>query len=452
MPVLTTLPQPTWSGFDKDTLEKFIEFSIKRRMSNAKPAVDLLKKTIKADEAYLVKLNKKNESIPRQIDQENEYIRVTTDQIADYSARAKKSAHTLVLDLLQIPNVINVDSDQHRRPFVDVRVTAKKRFRRSPVYVGDIRITFARPFNDEVVVYVDVVDSGVDMGLYTVSRNHNTYAGNRRYLRPEPDLLADSSRLIEFINGIVHTVEQRNKRYAKTPVKNVDAAINKTAIDGTLINAVVKHLSSVGNLTTRLQSAKNRVRELEDMRVKYRDEIRQAHVDLRRLRAELADKLSNENKPLISVDTEDIARQLRGIMELPGCLGIRFTKQGVPVFHFRSSVEINGRRYDHGDFEIYFRTVKEEAGVLNIIATRLSNPYYVHEERKQGGRQDWFCFGSRAGEVKKLFKNGDFAACMNVVVNSINSINYPDQSSFVIENPRIADNLVWRTVLPSSDQ
>ena len=159
----------------------------------------------------------------------------------------------------------------------------------------------------------------------------------------------------------------------------------------------------------------------------FERQVSDTHRKLAKAKADLA-RLRRESKQHVEVDRQTALAELRYITSLPGVMGMRFTHNGVPVVHVRTSLVLQGRRFDLGDYEIHFVGDSEQSGSIpTMVRTRSPHRgrsyYWGNGRMVEGGYEGSFCFGNRHNDISSFFRAGDFGHMLNLMIDSLNSIN-----------------------------
>lgn len=177
--------------------------------------------------------------------------------------------------------------------------------------------------------------------------------------------------------------------------------------------------------------------------------IREVNESLGRQRASLREIQAN---PPVVPDAETIARDVRRMRSFNGVTGLRVDEFGRIVASVHTSVIFKNRRYHMGDYDIVLGQPRSDYGVLDITCTASGQLLHSEETHCAHGWDSevlsgytshfyWsgygpagvgtgsFCFGTRAGEIRRLRDQGRYAELLHLVLASMCSVNSGSERS-----------------------
>lgn len=432
-----TLPAPTWSGFEAECLGKFLNFVVKQRLKGDPYNTERIEQRI-SDLQYEIRgLRRYIEDCARATEKLRSDLEEVETQLARITDIDDEALESMLKSITDLPYVTGLRADEQGA--LTVRIALRQQWWYT-VDLGEVEFSFANVSEDLFLSYLVRKPwsmKGIHLGEYRRSQS-----GLQRL-----DTTGDIASIIDDLRREIEGINRRGAwryPYALRPLRRQPLQFDADVIKAALKNTLLRNARGLVQQQARLkrQLAQN-AKDTED----DREAIRGNNTQLRTLRTQLAGlKSGGEN---IVVNLQEVADELRRIIALPGVMGLRFKKNGTPVFHVRASHLYRGRRYDVGDFEIRFKLFEEgDQGALNVYGTRVRRGnFYYHPEDRAG--TSWFCFGSRAKEAQDMFYGGHYAAMMGLLINSLNSINGSDRSAEALSEyyHRIPVDLVWKPAL-----
>lgn len=442
----TTLPAPKWQGFETDCLEKFLRFALDKRTASTQKRQRKLQDTI-------AELEREIRTLGRWITTRTTAIATSQQRLAAVQRRIDnqpidmKQLEAEVRAIVQLPFVTNIHIHEDGYPVVHMALSDPQ----SQRVFAEITVDFDLQRNYYGQLWVAQRALQPSKGIF--------WSNRRGPWDDEPErhptghlLLPVNMTLPGIVTAYCEYLERANARWSRWRI--ISRRVHRKVLDGydiaQLTDAFKKWRTDTtfADLVTQRQNLEDELHENQDSLQRNREALRQAHGNLRAARSEHA---AFENGSHPSVNAQDVAQEFLKILTLPGVMGLRFAKDGTPIFHVRSSVLRNGHRYDIGDYEIRFRTISVSEGVVNVHATRGGSKEYYHPS-SYDTRADWFCFGGRAQEMSRRFKRAEYASFMNLLINSLNSLNKGDRKrqQLVEAYNEIPVDLVWRTEIPKT--
>jgi len=445
LPLKRQPPKPTWQGNPPNLVNQFVAFV---RQS----APELLRRRLASVLEEVYTLEGKLQHATR----ENDYYRGRISYARTDIARLKGSIQDLsglssyedgLAEFLYHPMLLGLRHDERGR------LVAHLRIYKDASYIGDFEIGLYCQGGCEVAVcQTDVNDpTNLAQAYPPIGSSLFEFHGVIPIYAASPRTLLREGNFTRFANCAIDRII--NSGYTKValglPERPTEPAWHGYNLDLEL--ALRRTLEWSINAPT-LRELEKREKELKADAAqarKYADLIRRETLALEQQRAEHARLEATDPETLF--DPEDARRQLRRITALPGVMGVRFIDyygQQVPVFHVRTTIVHDGRRYDMGDHEVRFINHTGYAAVVNVHQTRppLRQLYYHNDSVYDGEYADWFCFGSRATQLRTWFETGRYDEFMNVAVNCMNLVN-PSSTYSIPEHFREIDmDATWKPI------
>lgn len=221
----------------------------------------------------------------------------------------------------------------------------------------------------------------------------------------------------------------------------------QAAIDSDAAQILV--LDEVARMDLRIESKivhTKHVQDVIDHAAKQVESLATTIKDLRATIRHLDARLKNLKKLQAhrqqGVSREEIAVMVTYISRLPGVMGLKFDREGIPVIHIRATHARQMLRWDFGDYEFKLMPNEQYEGVLVLKKTRGVKGFYDFDHNSL----DWFCFGDRAPELTGLFNTGNYADLFQLLINTLNSVNEGIKIKQLDEEyDRIHLRAVWKT-------
>jgi hypothetical protein len=430
-----TLPAPTWSGFEAECLGKFLNFVVKRRLKGNSRDAERIERKIYDLQQGIRELREFIDSWTGEAEDVQSDLDVIEADIASLPVVDDDTLEVMLKSITDLPYVTGLSAHQ----VLTVRVALRQKWLYA-VDLGEVEFHFSEASEGWFLVKQVRKPWGVS-GIH-FDEDGRSESG---WLRVDT-----SGDISTTIDNIRRQLEFFNKRgawrhpFTSRPLRSEPLEFDVQAIKPALKRAVVK---GAGWRVERRERLKERLVQIAKDIEDSRQAIRGNNTQLRTLRTQLA-RLKNGGENIV-VNLQEVADELRRIIALPGVMGLRFKKNGTPVFHVRASHLYRGRRYDVGDFEVRFKLFEDgDDGALNVYGTRVRRGnFYYH--REDSASTSWFCFGNRAQEAQDMFRGGHYAAMMGLLINSMNSINTSDRSVDGLREGyhEIPVDLVWKPAL-----
>ncbi len=442
MPNLTrTLPDPTWHGTPGDIKQRWLDFVLAEGVRRSQTEPNRLKERIVTLEQEV--RNCKRYSAEYKDERETHTTQIK--KIEERLAIGQPDFDALAAEILAMPIVVATRVDECGALAILIRPV-----REDGGDVGDVEISTQsmryRGWRDSFYV--------------NRSRCPRTMWENVRFEHLEPSsilarpdshtailsgalcdairILAADSQYVELITTLANLCTQVRSHADRLPKADPNAVPIYTG-----------HVSDPGEALKQLHTMvvlHDEQKRLDELKLKvqrcdrelesWRNQLRTLQRDLRTCKAELAEleQLAKASPELTKAEQNEALKQLAFITTgVPGVMGMRFSDDGTPVVHVRTSNVQEGKRYDLGDVELHFKPYNNYAqyndlGVLQYHVTRHPNPDYpAPYTHMYGGRgfdpSNWFCFGSRSSQINSLMNTGVFDHAFNIMVNCLNSLN-----------------------------
>ncbi|MGV9002055.1 MAG: hypothetical protein ACOH18_03845 [Candidatus Saccharimonadaceae bacterium] len=443
MPNLTAPPAPSWYGMPADLVTRYTAFMRQRLINQAHALPEKLRMQLEHTQR---RIDSSREEVSSYRETVNEFRR----QITEIESRVMPTEQDIeqeIANLLELPEVIGTRIDHLGQLIVLLRLTKEIE---GVVYdAGDVELRY-----DAHLIFGD----DQSLAFTALRRTGSTYVSG--YGRQKGDLFVDylpvgrqhdvmsllsRGQITEvtqlFIERMISEVsryfsnrydiekppERPWENYLTSPAKAALRVIEKSQAD---------RASTLESLRSNLERYQGRLTHLLDSLRSYQAEARATRAELARLEA---------LPTVVDIDTDTIRRELWFITHIPGMMGVRFEADGTPVFHLRTSHELDGKRFDMGDYEVKLtrNTFESHAGVVGTKSTRQSGrSAYWHPEL---GRDGWFCFGNRASEIIDHFESNEIGLMLHLIVNGMNAINHHDNYVDQLRRqfPEIPIDAVW---------
>jgi hypothetical protein len=440
MSTLTThrLPAPTWHGFDDDAEHQFrayVETYHREILAVTPREIEGRREANEsARRSTVASINRINTSLG----ENRALVQAKTSELA-------KVVDTTILEeqLAEIkarPEVIGtrVDSDGtlvvHARIFVNR--TDRMEGRR---FVGDFELIFRTASETRYghgarnAIFITTTRPGrvLSAPYYEYQYDHDTEIARAMVQLPRsPAELLKEGAFAQIVREAITTLRSTRPREEMS-----DAMAEPTwhgFIPDAMAAAACTRAITLGvkePLRRELESLQRQIeRESRDLQGLV-DKMRSLNQEQARLSVELAAayRALEESEPL---DPEAIKSELIYICSLPGVMGMKFSPEGAPIIHVRTSFVYDDEvRYDLGDIEIDF--TEGRGKLFRIALTRESRPergrLYFHTDNWGGTGAGLVCFGSRGWEIDELKRSGNFGQFVHLMISTLNSINTGDQ-------------------------
>jgi hypothetical protein len=451
-------PMPSWHGTPPDLTTQYVEF-----MRNNANVLLAAQQTHIEDAIRDAEYHKRDSLTGARMLRES--IGQRRARLVELSASLEDTTDLSRYDeslaaVIAHPSVIGIRADSGGRLITHVRLF--KKIDETDAYVGDFEIalyvTLTGVRSEQLTIAQ--TDLGPDerwsYGFDETRSQDGIVFGYLTSHYPVFQPLLQSGDFVGLIDAAIQRITfqaytKRDQRQAEEPreptwtgtMSDIETALRRTLEWS--VNSVIRE--QIRKEETCIADERRRASDRADS-------VRTYNLTLSRLRAELED--AKRAIATSSFDEEAALEQLRYITTLPGVMGVRFIDNEpytgkIPVFHVRTSMIYYGERYDMGDYEIEFRA-RTGAAVVRVNQTREVNRrkgtyYHPGSGCACCDNGNWFCFGDRATELRKLFERGEYGEFMHIAINTLNSVNSGDLYSVVERLAKIDMDAIWTPVL-----
>lgn len=445
--MLTAPPAPTWHGFVSNGPDLYAQFMTKFMERVAKEQPDHLNLQLNAIQGDIARFT-------RQLGE----LRTTKEKIEGDIAELRQIVASSPTDddlaselerLAAYPGVIGTRTDETGRLFVQFRIMHTIN---DKVYdLGDYELGFVKHARGEGYI-LNLLRASRGMSRHSPfggygSRFNGIYTGKMVL----PKYYLSMGRLVEMLEKTIEYIVNNVKLHeygfdhpefkGDTPEQLWEGSVSN------LLKAYQqsKHWFDEGSPEVQLRDQEFALQSNEARIVAKLETIRRSQRQLRETRAELRRLEMQQSNPT-AIDRSQAHGDYEYIKSLPGVMGIRFNAEGIPIVHVRTSHVVQGTRFDLGDIELHLTKVgrNDSASVVKIRATRWhgNGGFYL---ALAGTGDDWFCFGTRASELRELFDKGAIREFLHIAINSLNAINRNDRSTSFLQQlyPEIPMDAVW---------
>jgi len=444
-----TLPPPTWHGFDRNMVTKYMEFL---------KANDSMASDIKRREEDIEYFKDRIQECSTTIRNMRDTAREAAQELEQLKTRHEVSDEELGLALerlVELPFVIGTRIDAKGLLIVQIRVMRDANdglvfdYGDYEVIVGLHLSTYYSETKNPMPVATRLRKGpsrdpySYDMlraSIEDVYHNHTGYLDMKEEDNKSTLLIEGS--VDKYIQNIHNAICMRGDDSRPQPIPPAASWNGYWPNPVTALRASIKSEeecnSRVRILTDKIKQCETRATDYVRAIADYKRMLRDVKASLKELQAQQAQRRDP--------DPEKAERTLRYIMTLPGVMGIKFNDAGVPVIHVRASHVQDGRRYDFGDYEFTLSPSNITGeGVLVAKKSRGRHGFWDHfdDGRFDGG---WFCFGSRATELNGMYRQANYADMMHLLINSINGVNNGYEYHLTERYDEIPVDLVWQTV------
>lgn len=452
-------PAPTWHGQSPDAYQRYLAFVKQTGRGQRREQLVALDRSINRQrrdlEAYTGAIRELRASSAqyraRQEELQAQLLEIPT--IEELRAEAER--------IKALPNMLGIRIDSRGLLVAQLRTFVRHEGVRYDM--GDFEIALGQQRRRDELWVVETRKPGGYNPRFTHRENfdnlrHGTYDMNfRADFLPLRDLLR-KGLLYEFLMVIIDRMCQIDEDY----LDDLEALPANLAEDpapvwrgfmGEFEEALGRTIDMLKNEPLKKQ-IKELHSEIENCERELRNHAESVRAINDRLRAAEAERLQLLAQPNEEVNEEAVLEEFRYITRLPGVMGTKFDREGIPVVHVRTSHELGGRRYDMGDFEVSFTRDTEngdERSVLRIVQTRKAKHeqhLYFHENYRnhEGTIAGWFCLGHRADEVSRYFVRGQYGLMMHLLINTMNGINDGARyhENLIQYYTEIPPNAIWR--------
>lgn len=426
-------PKPDWHGFDSDLLDKYVAFvvnqTVERRSETPRRLRCLLDDAKDGASYYRADIEARRRRITE-----------SEERLARLCAiRDNQNDDDLVANLARVvalPYVTGTRSDRYGRLVVQLRIT--KEYEGVLYDLGDYDVVMAQYHSSavraSVTRCVENITSYLDYFTWD-DREYGVLTGGVRLRMDNLATCFESGDFLTVVEAAHAALTQVRTQALRTVMTDPQPEALWDGFIPSPLKAAKRSMAIWGNRDNTLEyriryeerSIANHERELEN----NRESLRDRNAAIRKLTAELAQAETEVGE--VEIDHDAVANELKFITALPGVVGMKFNSAGVPVLLVRTSVVVARKRYDLGDFELTFTPNEESLGVLTTTCTREveHNPYWT-TFRYSGGKDGWFCFGGRSGDLLKLFRGGHYGPMVHMMLNSMNHLNADDTSRYTV--------------------
>lgn len=448
---------PTWRGTPANLVEEFIDFVRTSSLARRTSQLQEIRTQIEDFESRKYEASARIQSRRKDLTSGRTRLAEYTESLVplDNMSRFDES----LIELMEHPAVIGIRTDSGGRLVIHLRLFKSEREDETePAYVGDFEVYLL--INQDGGAYETLPVTRTDDPLNTrwndrfnsiVHHDDITYGKLTFYRRVDSirALLAEG-RLTEVLDIVI---EQITKGVAKSDVQPGEPTWSGITSGLELMLARTIEISVNRRIREAIKDLEERLKDHTRIIKSEADAIRSHNLALTRLRSELSEMEHVLEED--SFDEEAIRGQLRYITSLTGVMGVKFTDidgHRTPVIHIRTSTVYQDKRYDLGDYELMlleYSTYENSAAVVRVDQTRTpmgyGDSFYYHPRSTYygGTPYNWFCFGNRATELRKLFRMGNFAEFAHMVVNSFNSINNESQYNIPNSFTEIPMDATW---------
>lgn len=408
--------KPTWSGFPPDLVAKWLEFTATIHANRLAEHIVRLGARITSAEFQIRNKGSLLKSTKEQITRNQQEIASLRERLVRPEQTALQEA---VEGLLTVPEVIGTRVDSAGRLLIMVRVTHEEHD------LGDYEL-LAR----------ETVASFTRIEAVRHVKQHpylSPQVSARRWIYHIPSgeggELVRKLELAQFVRWALAEIRNiPDYRLGTYPLQSDTAP--EQVWDGYTANPTKALLHGWEDLQTvnhdRLASLEREQREAKVTRERLINQIRECQREVRDLRAERA-VAKQAQEAGGSRSQEQLTNELRYITtRLKGVMGIRFTSDGTPIIHIRTSHVCDGQRYDMGDIQITLIPHTHTEGVVLATLTRRGKSpplYWHHFSRDREGETGFFCFGNRAYQLNELLRQGEFGQLLHLLINGLNAVN-----------------------------
>lgn len=446
-----SIARPTWHGFGMDLAKKYCNFVVAHLRAQLEEEPRRLEREIEEATSNLAASERQIRINREALQQAEEELKLVAQAIEHPPTDEELQAALSQIEAL--PYVIGTRVDMQGRLFVQLRISAT--VEDSVVDVGDFEVGFMQSgrYSDEssyacnylrIPPRTDVHYGFTSWSLYGFEEGN--CATGRITLHNHLLQLGD---LVGFVTNVHETLAAAAEQRNSFPLLEEEPEPIWSGFVSNPLKAYRRSLELGQDISLERirESLEYRQRSLQENIEYYIPRVRSYHTTLRQLRAAYAKATEAAKKTTIEVDPERLKADIEAIAKLPGVMGIKFAKDGTPIIHVRTTHVCDGQRYDFGDFEIHLTTQErnDRRSVVKVRATRISkgNDHLYHHGL--GRRGEWFCFGGRASELERMFRQGDFAQFVHLAINSMNAVNDGSDYKSLLDDfyTRIPMDEVW---------
>jgi hypothetical protein len=478
VPIIRTLPAPTWTGVPDDIVQKFATFMATDAQRRAQLIPDELRDELRVAEHHLSRYREHKSNLDQDIKPLRTKERRLLKQLNGRTSKTDDYLKEQIELIYALPFVIGSRVDQTGRLVVQMRlqVTELGKLRD----MGDFELTFDGTSSGGGRQWNSPQDWKYRLGIIRLTTNYwwnikgindpyeerdNVTGGFTLWQRSAKNYISswDFVGLAQNVHDFLVTQNTPDESdFDAEDLLNEDYAVFPVLIgtpdsvwDGFVPNPLKALHRSIELHDGTIEYELSRVREdLKD--IVYELELAKANVrewdaKVRIARAAYEANRTDDARQIV-IQFEDVVETIASIMRLPGVMGMRFDETGWPVVHVRSSFDYFGKRFDAGDFELTFMEDQQAPGQggIRTFETRSGAMLRGHTARSYyhpNGRASWFCYGDRSNELQRLLRDGHYVEMVHLAINTLNGLNPGDQNEDVIAQyyARIPRNLVWRS-------
>jgi hypothetical protein len=424
---------PSWHGTPANLAEEFVAFMrngsqqrtdslIHSLQTDIEDAEDLLRENVEVIRAYHSTIKGVRETLTK--------LRTSLASFDDLSRFDDG-----LIELLYHPFVVGIRPDSGGRLVIHLRLF--KEFEEgSPVHLGDYEINLITTqeglsaYENLQVASTSTTD-GSQYAFQHGGTSHGVTYGILRLPRGTVRRHVLNGTFSSLIDDIAATLVRNGSPWPTDDKPLPDPVWSGIAsnLEGMLARTV--EVAAIQSIRKEIAEREKTLHSYEEYSQQATNIVRKTGRKLVALRSELeaVQKLHSEQ----SFDEGNARAQLHYMTSLDGVMGVKFLNvngEQIPVFHVRASIVHNEKRYDLGDYEVTLIEYNEHQGGVAVVRvhqtrepSRYSSGFYYHPEGDGYERHDWFCFGTQADELRQLFRKGEFAEFMHLVVNSLGGIN-----------------------------
>lgn len=432
------LPKPAWSGFDQQLVHKYLEFTrvaqrTTRRLQHAELSSTLV--ACERDKEHnMGRMNSHKEAMSSL----KENLAAAKAQLLDLSSNSTIDEALRAIE--ELPFVIGLRPDSRGYLVVFCRLFTTDHDAEDIIigdrHIGDFEITlrvtegtylgYSNSRYDVIPITLVKRGSGIHRWPFHEDTTNNETSFGRLNLHGI-DFKQPLSNLqpVDLIEQIANRLVVESGFVDPTPKEEVAEPL-WSGTTPNLRDVLRRTLDQAVNTRARAQilSLTSEIERYHRIVRSAIDRLSSLNPEISRLRAELqeATRLLEEE---VEFDEEAAKQDLRFMTSLPGVMGVKFNDNGIPVFHLRTYLELEGSTsiYDMGDFELTLLETSGD-GVVKVRKTRSPTLGSSHLYFQAAG---WFCFGERATELHATFRKGEFGAFLHLALNSMNSVNEGDR-------------------------
>lgn len=442
---LAAPPAPSWHGFGQldETVRRYAEFCVTHQDRLRQNSSGYLAREIDLIDANL-------ERAKSSLDYAREHVALYERQVEQQGARLSvfdpEEAREQFRRLIRLPYVLGTRLERDGDLAVQLRVVHE--YDGVSYDMGDFDISLSR----RAVYWTRQPDNIA----YDCIKNVSWRTRDPGYLGTLSDtlVLPDLCEYVEHIATQLSRPAEWHGAYYRAPAADLASAPEELwythLFEGQALAAArLWHENAVNaHVKDELARAERNLRDWKYEVTDRTERVRCLQAERRGRKAELQKALKREAEaPTRELDLTAAAQNVRKIASFPGVMGMRFTDDGVPVIHVRTSIVYGGDRYDMGDHEVYLREAKYERalGVVNVHATR-RQMLYTHNYDDDVSAS-WFCVGGRADQVRNHFEKGEFPSLVHLLINTMNGVNPGSEYAVRDSFSRIPMDAVWESRL-----